>query len=254
MTYSKKVRQTELRNQNSYADSNHKVMKTPTKHFPLLALAAAATLIAPTSTVADVTLGVDPGQTWIGYMNVFNLPSDGGAYQFGSSWGTADLTAVFAGGTLTLGPNTIGDPDPYWYIGGGGPGAAGNKIMDANMYVETTDLLNGQMVTFSGTVLANTLVSPFTSVAFIKDFAPDYSSFTTTTVPLSAGAFSVSLNTDAGAGRHVQYGFETIGPDVWITDVAPYGSVVIEAVPEPSTLALAGLATLGIATLRRRRS
>ena len=30
---------------------------------------------------------------------------------------------------------------------------------------------------------------------------------------------------DQQSGRHVQYGFETIGPDVWITDVGPNGNV-----------------------------
>ncbi|MEZ6318829.1 MAG: hypothetical protein R3B49_08770 [Phycisphaerales bacterium] len=73
---------------------------------------------------ADVTVGVDDSSsaTWLGYMNVFEL--DGTSYVFGSSWGVADLTAVFddGAGTLTLGPNTVGDPDPFWYIGGGGPG------------------------------------------------------------------------------------------------------------------------------------
>ena len=34
----------------------------------------------------------------------------------------------------------------------------------------------GQTLTFKGNVLSNSLVSPYTSVAFIKDFAPDYSS------------------------------------------------------------------------------
>src|SRR5688572_2982602 len=82
------------------------------------------------------TVTVDPGATWLGFMNVFNTPQNGGAYQFGSGWGTADLVATFSGPVLTLAPNTIGDPDPYWYTPSGGPGSTGNKIMDANMYIE----------------------------------------------------------------------------------------------------------------------
>jgi uncharacterized protein (TIGR03382 family) len=202
---------------------------------------------------ADTTVKVDPSAGWIGFMNVSNLPADGGAYQFGSGWGTPDLKANFAGPALTLQACFVNDPNPYWYIGGGAPGAPGNKIMDANMYVEKTDTLSGQNVTFQGNILSNTLVSPYTSVAFIKDFAPDYSSNVTMTVPVSPGPFSLTMFTIPAPGRHVQYGFETIGPDAWSTDVDSKGSVVINAVPEPATMTLAGLAAMGLAAMARRR-
>jgi hypothetical protein len=42
------------------------------------------------------------------------------------------------------------------------------------------------------------------------------------------------------------------GPNVWVTDVAPFGNVQIIGVPEPMSLALAGAGLLGIAVLRRR--
>lgn len=178
---------------------------------------------------------VNSSANWVGYMNVFNKPQDGGAFQFGSGWGTADLNAVFTGYGLKLSPNTIGDPNAYWYTPSGGPGAVGNKSMDASMYVEIGSL-PGRKLIFSGTVLSNTLVSAsntnalgngWTSVAFIKDFAPDYSSFNSITVPLAPGAFSIQLTTVNDPARHVQYGFETIGPNVWVTDVAPFGSVLL---------------------------
>ena len=85
---------------------------------------------------ADTIVTVDPAASWQGFMNVSEIPSHGGGYAFGSGWGTADLTAVFSGPVLTLGPNTVNDPNPYWYTPSGGPGAMGNKIMDASMYVE----------------------------------------------------------------------------------------------------------------------
>src|SRR5882672_1442939 len=135
---------------------------------------------------ADTIVSVDPSASWQGFMNVSDLPSSGGAYEFGSGWGAADLTAVFSGPLLTLGPNTIADGSSYWYTPSGGPGATGNKIMDANMYVEQpAGTYAGQTLTFKGKVLTNTLVSPYTSVAFIKDFAPNYSSNVSVTVPLT---------------------------------------------------------------------
>ena len=87
----------------------------------------AVAVLAGTSVAQAASVGVDEGATWLGYMNVFALPSDGGGFQFGSPWGTPDLNANFNAGThqLTLSPNTIGDPNPYWYIGGGGPGGTG---------------------------------------------------------------------------------------------------------------------------------
>ena len=88
------------------------------------------------ATARAVTISVDPSAPWLGFMNVFEIPQNGGAYVFGQGWGTADLTAVFSGPVLTLGPNTIGDPNAFWYTPSGGPGAIGNKTMDASMYVE----------------------------------------------------------------------------------------------------------------------
>jgi hypothetical protein len=185
------------------------------------------------ATPTNVT--VNSSATWVGYMNVSDKPQDGGTYQFGSGWGTADLCAVFTPQGLRLSPNTIGDPASYWYIPSGGPGAVGNKTMDASMYVEIGSL-PGRKLIFSGTVLANTLVSAsntnalgngWTSVAFIKDFAPDYSTLNSITVPLTNGAFNLQLTTVNDPARHVQYGFETVGPNVWVTDAASFGSVLI---------------------------
>jgi hypothetical protein len=213
----------------------------------------AALLLGTALNSRAATVTVDPGASWLGYMNVFQLPSNGGGYVFGSGWGTADLRASFAGPVLSLSPNTIGDPDPFWYIGGGGPGAAGNKIMAASMYVESNGgALGGQTVTFTGSVLANTFTSAHSTIAFIKDFAPDYSSFNVTSVPLVNGVFSIDLATIADVGRHIQYGFETVGVNVWATDVAPYGQIDIVAVPEPTSLALAGMGA-ALLVLRRRK-
>jgi hypothetical protein len=229
--------------------------------FKLIVVAAAVLAVGASQRLsAQTTLNVDSSAAWQGFMNVFETPQHGGGYVFGSGWGTADLCATFSGSVLTLSPNTVADPSSFWYTPSGGPGAVGNKTMDANMYVETTGLYSGQTLTFTGNVLANTLVghtnqigNGWTSVAFIKDFAPDYSSFVSVTAPLVDGVFSISLATVNNPARHIQYGFETIGPDVWATDVGPYGNIQIAPVPEPSMLGFLALSALGLVCGRRCR-
>lgn len=171
------------------------------------------------------------GSGWLGYMNVFELPENGGGYVFGSNWGVPDLVAAFddPNGTLTLAPNSVNDPNPFWYLPEGGPGSTGNKSMEANCYYEVSDgSLSGVMVTFEGTVVSNSFTSSHAARIFIKDFAPDYSSFNQQIIDLVPGAFSVSLETEPDPARHVQWGFQVTGPCVWITDVAAYGTAVIE--------------------------
>jgi hypothetical protein len=222
-------------------------------------LSQAALLVALVgcSAAQAATVGVDNSagggitRPWLGFMNVFDL---GGGYQFSSNWGTGDLNATFNDGasTLTLSPNTIGDANPYWYQGGGGPGAPGNKIMEANLYQEdNTNVYSGTNLTFSGFVQSNTFTSAHVAKIFIRDFAPDYSSFNESTAPLVPGAFSLSLATAAGPGRHVQWGFQVKGVNVWVTDTAPFGNAVI-LTPAPGAAGLMGLA--GLIAGRRRRA
>lgn len=217
----------------------------------LAAVIAVALVQAPASAVL---VGVDQSTApWVGFMNVFEL--DGTSGVFSSGWGVPDLVAEFddPGQTLTLLPNQIGDPDPFWYIGGGGPGAPGNKVMEANLFQQVDDgSFSGTTVTFEGNVISNTMTAAHTTIAFIRDFAPDFSSFTETTAPLTPGAFSISHVTDPDPARHVQYGFQVKGVNVWETDIAPFGSVVIASVPEPSAF-LFGSLLCGVLGMKRSR-
>ena len=100
----------------------------------LIASAVAAIVAGPVMAGTSVNVGIDDSTAnWLGFMNVSELD---GTPVFGSGWVIPDLVANFDDGanTLTMSPNTIGDPDPFWYQGGGGPGAMGNKIMEANLY------------------------------------------------------------------------------------------------------------------------
>ncbi len=219
-------------------------MKLPVKSSLILSAALCLTLRA---NAASIQVAVDPGQNWIGFMNVFELPANGGGFVFNSAWGTSDLRATFSGNTVTLSPNinTYNPSDPFWVK----PNGDGNKNMDASFYVQN-DALAGLSVNFVGNVIANTLVSPYTSVAFIKDFAPDYSSSTSVTVPLMTGSF-FSLTLATTPGDHIQYGFETIGPDANPATVNALGSVSV--IPEPASFALFGLAGAAGLILRRRQ-
>lgn len=195
---------------------------------------------------------VDPAKNWVGYMNWFeNNSGSQGNYAGGSSWGTDALQASFSGITLSLAPNTnVYNPSDSYWVNGDGSGA---KWMDANFYVENAGLA-GQTLTFSGDVLANTLVSPYTSVAFIKEFTPTYSLVQSQTAPLTGGS-PFDLQLTSTAGNIIQYGFETMGPDANPDTVASLGSVSIAAVPEPSTLALLSLGFFWVPIyLRQRKS
>jgi hypothetical protein len=218
--------------------------------------AIAATAFLGTSALAGtVNVGIDPSSAnWLGFMNVFELPENGGGFVFGSGWGVADLTASFDDGanTLTVGPNTVGDPDPFWYQGGGGPGAAGNKFMEANLYQQVDGALAGQTVTFEGSVLSHTFTDAHNARVFIRDFAADFSSSVDVFADVdAAGNFSISLDTIDDASRHVQWGIQVSGVNVWVTDVAPFGNVVFGTIPTPGSLAMLGLG--GLVAARRKR-
>ena len=213
---------------------------------------------------AQVFKTINSAEMVSGYMNVFELPSNGGAYVFGSGWGIGDLKADFPNATtVVFSPNTIGDPASFWYTPSGQIGALGNKIMEANLYAQD-DTLAGQTIQFDGTVSSFSLATnsagiPYNFTAFIRDFAPDYSSVNQVVYNLnSTGNFQLTLATINDSARHVQWGLQMSGPDIWAEDasqLAAAGSATVEAIPEPSTYALLAVSAAGIGAhfIRRRR-
>ena len=209
----------------------------------------AALLMVAAPAQATINVTVDPGAPWLGFMNVSELPENGGAYVFGSGWGTADLPAVFTGPTLKLSPNTntYNQADPFWTQ----PDGDGNKQMNANFYVEVNGL-EGEDIHFGGKTVSNTFVAPYVSQAWIKVFASDYSSVLVDTyATLTTDTFfSLDLTVPNTPGVHMQYGFSTDGPNANPATVDALGRVLV--LPEPSSLLLT-FACAGAFAIRRRR-
>lgn len=201
-----------------------------------------------------VTVTIDQSKMTNGFMNVFELNN---AYVFSSGWGIADLNATFPNSaTVNFTPNTIGDPNPFWYTPSGQPGASGNKNMEANLYAQFADgEVSGKIVNFKGDVTGYTLQPGWSFKAFIRDFAPDYSSVVETSTPITGtGSFDIGALINPDPTRHQQYGLQMYGPNVWATDIASKGSVTVTAVPEPSSLALLAACGGVMAFAARRRA
>lgn len=216
----------------------------------IVGLGLGALLWGVSPSAADVNVTVDPGHTWLGYMNVFELPVGGGAFVFGSPWGTADLAASFSGSVLRLSPNTntYNPADPFWV----NPDGSGNKWMNANMYVEDTSLV-GQTVNFSGQTLVNSFVDGYTSRAFIKvlDPALGWATVAETYSPLVGGQpFSLTLDVPSTAGLVPQFGFVTDGANANPATVGLLGHVLVAPIPEPASVLLIAAGALFAA--RRR--
>lgn len=212
---------------------------------------AALVLGAALGAQATVTVGVDTRSDWIGFMNWWDMPADGGGISGQGFWGVADLDARFDANTLTLAPNTSTDRmagnDPLWWK----PDGSSNKIMGANLLV-IDDTLAGQDIVFAGMVLSNTLAGDYRSSAFIRAFNADFSAILGSAgVVLQGGqAFAVRFQS-LPEHVHIEYGFYTIGPNARVGN--SLGSVVISAVPEPSAFAMLAAGLLGVGLVRARR-
>ncbi|PHI19912.1 hypothetical protein CEQ90_10190 [Lewinellaceae bacterium SD302] len=193
------------------------------------ALLAATGLVAQNDVVFDASAG------WIGFMNVSDLPENGGAYQFGSAWEVSALKSTLdqTENTLVLQPNfnTYADNpgDPFWINADG----EGNKQMEALTFVEPGETFNGSDLTFSGVVQSYTLSDDYEVKYFIKALDPNdgfsdaLDGSKVFELPES-GEFSVSATgMELAAGLIIQYGFSVTGRNANPANEAELGSVQI---------------------------
>ena len=89
---------------------------------------------------------------------------------------------------------------------------------------------------------AQTISSSYTNTAFIRDFNSNFSVLVATNIPLLPGQpFSISLDMTADdPGHHVQWGFETIGPDANPTNAASLGQTLVSINPPTLSVGAAG--------------
>ncbi|MGH7979330.1 MAG: PEP-CTERM sorting domain-containing protein [Limisphaerales bacterium] len=222
-----------------------------------LKVIVSATLLGAALGLEAQTVSFSASSLTNGYMSwsptthtTTSYPTDGGTSS--SGWGLADLPATFSGDTLTLSPNvnTYATGNVYWT----NPDGTGANQMDGAIYNETTGTYVSTSLTFTFDVLANTLASGYSADAFIKDFGPGYSYNGEQTVNLTPGIDSVTYAmTGSNPSEIVQFGFELIGPDANPATVSSLGSVEIAPVPEPCSMALAGLGLVGLLGMRMRR-
>jgi len=179
----------------------------------------------------------DANATWNGYMNVFELPENGGGYVFGQPWGVPELSAIFTPSinNVKLLPNTNtyaeNPTDAFWVNQTTG---AGNKNMEAITFIEPGAGANDNDLAFGGNVVGNTLDAAYTAKYFIKALDPNngyadvFNGSKTFDLPAS-GTFSVSATAaELPAGLIVQYGFVMVGPNADPATAGALGSVVID--------------------------
>lgn len=205
-----------------------------------------ALMLSASFVFAQNDVNASGDDNWVGYMNVFNL---GGGYEFGSSWGVADLktTADSAANTITLQPNfnTYADNpgDQYWIDSISGEG---NKMMEASTFVEPDTTFNGNDLTFRGTVSSNDLDTNYTAEYFIKaldpnaGFADALAGAYVSALPAS-GDFTVTVPaSELTTGLVIQYGFRIYGRNANPANEATLGSIVVTS--QTSTTSVSNLA------------
>lgn len=160
---------------------------------------------------------------------------------------------------VTLSPAT--STNSLWYNPPGGVGSAGNKTMQAYLFGGQSGTFAGQTLELSGIVSSfnlgtNAAGVPYTLQAYIQQTGGGGTNNLIFAPITSAGEFAISLALDSTPNRNLQWGLLMTGPNILPGDTQQLeiaGSVTVQAIPEPSTYALLGLAAAGGLLARRFR-
>jgi len=168
-----------------------------------------------------VNISIDHNQRWVGYQTANMVVPYFTGY--------LDIAAADEQGTISNSDVARCAPDlradklahtdtTVWQDASGMSDAIPGLTADTVFYVDTGSLAaNGDTVIFSGQLMTNALVDPYSSsiVAFIKDFDSGWGYHGESTLNLNTltngEVFSVSKSI-SGGGAHIQYGFEWVGP------------------------------------------
>lgn len=211
----------------------------------------------------------DPNNAFYGYENVFTnglTATTQPAYisQYLGSGGLGlgaafpNNSTVDTSGTVSIGADDWPDvTSPYntdtliWADASGTSASICKTLSD--IYSENTSFSAGDSVTFTGTLVTNTLLSPYgnNAILFIKDYDTSwgfhgYVSLNLNTLT-NGQAFSLTMPSIFGTGDHIQYGLEWAGPPVRAANAASYGVAMIStnggivAPPPPPTNVYVGI-------------
>ena len=156
-----------------------------------------------------------------------------GAFVFDTPFADLNLAvATQSGANISIAPNFnfyADNPGDAFWRDNGGAGPGGNKWVDMSAFENTLVLGTGTMSeqTFTACVNSNTLASGYTTTAFIRVFAEDYSAlFGEVTAP-ATGSIELSIPLAGDVNVQVQKGFLTSGPNANPADAATVGTVEV---------------------------
>jgi hypothetical protein len=175
-------------------------------------------------------INTDANASWGSFMNVFELPTNGGAFVFNNAWSVPALKTTLDGGnnTITLQPNfnaySENPSDGFWV---NQTTLEGNKDMEASTVIQDNSLVGVPFV-FTGNVASNTLDPAYNAYAFIRIFDGGYSLLEEITAPLTSGVdFSAVYNNTQAGAVNIQYGFTVRGRNGNPANEAALGSIVV---------------------------